>query len=128
VLNSENVHRGKHIAKSEYFQRLYNSLLDTIAELLRSAIDKSLFRTDCEAQNLCISLSRSRGAIGFCRESIAAAIIENEKNVAPNHAKAQPCCVHRLRVPRLEFYEGAGVVSEVPTPRGLATSRKGVLH
>ena len=57
LLNSENVHRGKHIAKSSYIQKLYNPLLDTIAEVLKSGIDQGVFRSDCEAQDLFISLN-----------------------------------------------------------------------
>ena len=57
LLNSENVHRGKHIAKSPYIQKLYNPLLDTIAEVLQSGIDQGVFRSDCDAQDLFISLN-----------------------------------------------------------------------
>jgi len=57
LLNSENVHRGQHIAKSPYIQSLYNPLLDTIGAVLRSGVDKGVFRTDCDAQDLFISLN-----------------------------------------------------------------------
>lgn len=57
LLNSENVHRGRHIDQSDYIKSLYNPLLDTIASVLRRGIEEGVFRTDADAQDLFISLN-----------------------------------------------------------------------
>ena len=67
LLNSENVHRGKHIAKSPYIQKLYNPLLDTIDEVLRSGIDKEVFAPTARRRT-CSSRSTAWGT-SCCRTS-----------------------------------------------------------
>lgn len=57
LLNSENVHRGKHIAKSPYIKGLYNPLLDTIGLLVSRGARAGTFRSDVDPQDLFISLT-----------------------------------------------------------------------
>jgi TetR/AcrR family transcriptional regulator len=57
LLNSENLHRGKHIATSPYIGSLYNPLLATIELLLARGVRAGSFRADVDAQDLFISLT-----------------------------------------------------------------------
>ena len=57
LLASENVQRGRHIAKSEYIRGLYNPLLDTIALVLERGARAGQFRPDVDPKDLFISLN-----------------------------------------------------------------------
>lgn len=57
LLNSENVHRGKHIAKSRHIKILYNPLLDTIRTVLARGAATGVFRADVDAEDLFISMN-----------------------------------------------------------------------
>lgn len=57
LLNSENVHRGKHIAKSKHIKILYNPLLDTIRMVLDRGAAAGVFRADVDAEALFISMN-----------------------------------------------------------------------
>lgn len=57
LLNSENVHRGKHIAKSKHIKILYNPLLDTIRMVLNRGAAAGVFRADVDAEALFISMN-----------------------------------------------------------------------
>lgn len=57
LLNSENVQRGKHIAKSTYIRNLYNPFLDTIAMVLKRGAEDKVFRDDVKAEDLFISMN-----------------------------------------------------------------------
>ncbi|MET0542712.1 MAG: TetR family transcriptional regulator [Variovorax sp.] len=57
LLNSENVHSGRHIAKSEHIRVLYNPLLDTIRMVLDRGAAAGVFRPDVDAEALFISMN-----------------------------------------------------------------------
>ena len=57
LLNSENLHKASHIAKSKEIKQLYNPLLDTIDALLREGQSKGVFRSGVDPAELYISLS-----------------------------------------------------------------------
>jgi TetR/AcrR family transcriptional regulator len=57
LLNSENVHRAAHIAKSPYIKGLYNPLLDTIGMLVAKGAREGIFRNDVDPQDLFISMT-----------------------------------------------------------------------
>lgn len=57
LLNSENLHKAQHIAKSKEIKQLYNPLLDTIGELLAEGQRQGVFRTGVDPVDLYISLS-----------------------------------------------------------------------
>ena len=52
LLNSENLHRGKHIGKSLRAREYSPPAIRTIDELLRSGVSKGLFRPDVSARDL----------------------------------------------------------------------------
>ena len=52
LLNSENLHRGKHIGKSLRAREYSSPAIGTIDQLLRSGVSKGLFRTDVSARDL----------------------------------------------------------------------------
>jgi len=57
LLNSENVHRGKHIAKSQHIKDLYNPLLDTIRSVLERGEAAGVFRKGVDPESLFISMN-----------------------------------------------------------------------
>ena len=57
LLNSENVHRAKHITNSPYIRSVYNPLLDTIELLVSRGARAGIFRNDVDPQDLFISLT-----------------------------------------------------------------------
>lgn len=57
LLNSENVHRGRHILKSAYIPGLYNPLLDTIRSVLERGGAEGVFRSDVDPLDLFISVN-----------------------------------------------------------------------
>lgn len=57
LLTSENVYRGKHIAKSQHIKDLYNPLLDTIQLVLERGAEAGVFRRDVDPESLFISLN-----------------------------------------------------------------------
>lgn len=52
LLNSENLHRGKHIGKSLRAREYSSPAIGTIDELLRSGVSKGVFRRDVSARDL----------------------------------------------------------------------------
>jgi TetR/AcrR family transcriptional regulator, upper aerobic nicotinate degradation pathway regulator len=52
LLNSENLHRGKHIGKSLRAREYSSPAIGTIAELLRSGVSRKIFREDVSARDL----------------------------------------------------------------------------
>ena len=52
LLNSENLHRGKHIGKSLRAREYSSPAIGTIDQLLRSGVSKGLFRPDVLARDL----------------------------------------------------------------------------
>lgn len=57
LLNSENVHRGRHIEKSHHIKQLYNPLLDTIHSVLQRGAQDGVFRSDVDPESLFISMN-----------------------------------------------------------------------
>ncbi len=57
MLNTENLHRGKHITKSPIIRALYNRLSDTIRTILNEGVQQGVFRPNIDAVELYISIS-----------------------------------------------------------------------
>ncbi len=52
LLNTENLQRGKHIAKSERAREYSSPAIAIIQELLQNGVDQKLFRKDISARNV----------------------------------------------------------------------------
>lgn len=61
LMNTENLLRAKHIKRSQKIRRLYNPLIDTIAELVRRGRAEGVFQRDVDPVDLYISIS----ALGY---------------------------------------------------------------
>lgn len=61
MLNTENLHRGKHISKSPIIRALYNRLSDTIRSILDEGVRQGVFRPNVDTVELYISMS----ALGY---------------------------------------------------------------
>jgi TetR/AcrR family transcriptional regulator len=57
MLNTENLHRGKHITKSPIIRALYNRLSDTLRTILDEGARHGVFRPNVDAAELYISIS-----------------------------------------------------------------------
>lgn len=57
LLNSENLHHARHIAKSKEIKQLYNPLLNIIGKLLEEGQRQGVFRHGVDSVDLYISLS-----------------------------------------------------------------------
>ena len=57
LLNSENVHRGRHIGKSPYIRSLYTPLLDTIGAVLARGGRAGVFRRDVDPLDFFVSMN-----------------------------------------------------------------------
>lgn len=57
LLNSENLHHGRHIRRSRRIRDLYDPLVDTIREALRRGVAGGVFRPSVDPVTLYLSLS-----------------------------------------------------------------------
>lgn len=57
LLNSENLHKAKHIRKSTEIKYLFNPLLDTIREILDRGVAEGKFRSGVDPVELFISIN-----------------------------------------------------------------------
>lgn len=57
LLHSENLHGGRHVARSERIPRLYNPLMDTLQDLLARGHAAGVFRGDADPVDLYISIT-----------------------------------------------------------------------
>jgi len=57
LLNSENLHHGRHIKRSRRVRNLYDPLVDTIREVLRRGVAEGVFRPNIDPVTLYISFS-----------------------------------------------------------------------
>jgi len=57
LLNSENLHKGRHIRKSKIIRSLYDPLIGTIRETLQKGVAEGIFRPKVDPINLYVSLS-----------------------------------------------------------------------
>jgi TetR/AcrR family transcriptional regulator len=57
LLNTENLHKGRHVQRSSRIRALYDPLVDTIRELLERGAAQGLFRRDIDPVTLYLSLS-----------------------------------------------------------------------
>jgi TetR/AcrR family transcriptional regulator len=57
LLNSENLHHGRHIKRSRRVRDLYDPLVDTIREVLRRGVADGVFRPNIDPVTLYISFS-----------------------------------------------------------------------
>lgn len=57
LLNSENLHKGRHIRQSRLIRSLYNPLIDKIREILRDGVAQGVFKKNIDPINLYVSFS-----------------------------------------------------------------------
>ena len=57
LLNTENLHKGRHIRRSRLIRSLYDPLLVTLREILRRGVAEGVFRPNIDPVNLYLSLS-----------------------------------------------------------------------
>jgi TetR/AcrR family transcriptional regulator len=57
LLNSENLHKGRHIRRSRLIRSLYDPLIDTIREILQKGAAQGVFRGNLDPVHLYVSLS-----------------------------------------------------------------------
>ena len=57
LLNSENLHHGRHIRRSRRVRNLYDPLIDTIREVLRRGVAEGVFRPNIDPVTLYVSFS-----------------------------------------------------------------------
>jgi len=57
LLNTENLHKGRHIRRSRLIRSLYDPLVDTVREILRRGVTEGVFRPNIDPVNLYLSLS-----------------------------------------------------------------------
>ncbi|MBV8536430.1 MAG: TetR family transcriptional regulator [Alphaproteobacteria bacterium] len=57
LLNSENLHHGRHIKRSRRVRNLYDPLVDTIREVLRRGVAEGVFRPNIDPVTLYVSFS-----------------------------------------------------------------------
>jgi TetR/AcrR family transcriptional regulator len=57
LLNSENLHKARHLRQSSRIRELYDPLVDTIREVLHRGVAQKVFRSDIDPIILYISLS-----------------------------------------------------------------------
>lgn len=57
LLNSENLHKGRHIRRSRLVKSLYNPLIDKIREILRDGVAQGVFKENIDPIHLYISFS-----------------------------------------------------------------------
>jgi TetR/AcrR family transcriptional regulator len=57
LLNSENLHKGRHIRRSRLIRTLYNPLIDMIREILRDGVAQGVFKDNIDPIHLYISFS-----------------------------------------------------------------------
>ncbi|MEW5889778.1 MAG: TetR family transcriptional regulator [Pseudomonadota bacterium] len=65
LLNSENLHRGKHISKSLRAREYSSPAIDAIGQVLRSGVAKGLFRDDVAARDVYLMIA----AMGYFYQS-----------------------------------------------------------
>ncbi|MEO8938746.1 MAG: TetR family transcriptional regulator [Burkholderiaceae bacterium] len=65
LLNSENLHRGRHIGKSMRAREFSSPAVGTTARVLQSGIDKGLFRSEVSARDLYLLIA----AAGYFHQS-----------------------------------------------------------
>lgn len=88
MLNTENLHRGRHIAKSPIIRSLYDRLSEVLRSILKDGEEKGVFRGGVDPVELYISMSglgyfylsnQHTLSMLFNRELIAPENIENRK-------------------------------------------------
>jgi TetR/AcrR family transcriptional regulator len=65
IMNSENIHKGRHIRRLGGLRELYNPLVETIREVIRKGADQGTFRRKIDPVRMYIALS------GLCYVYIA---------------------------------------------------------
>tara|TARA_R110002167_G_scaffold277741_1_gene483619 strand:- start:1177 stop:1836 length:660 start_codon:yes stop_codon:yes gene_type:complete len=57
LLNSENLHKARHLKKSARIRDMHSSMVDMIDGVLRRGVEKGLFRADADPVQLFITIS-----------------------------------------------------------------------
>ena len=61
LLNSENLHQGKHVKKSVRVSELSSPAVNVLAKIIKAGIQQGLFRTDLRARDLYLTIA----ALGY---------------------------------------------------------------
>lgn len=61
LLNSENLHQGKHVKKSARVSELSSPAVNVLAKIIKAGIQQGLFRTDLRARDLYLTIA----ALGY---------------------------------------------------------------
>ena len=65
IMNSENIHKGRHIRRLDGLRELYNPLVETIREVIKKGAKEGIFRRNLDPVTIYIALS------GLCYVYIA---------------------------------------------------------
>jgi AcrR family transcriptional regulator len=57
LLNSENLHKGRHVKKSQHVQQMHSPLVETLRTVLRKGEEQGLFRKGVDPVHLYISIA-----------------------------------------------------------------------
>jgi len=77
LLNTENLHRGKHIGKSLRAREYSSPAIGVIDKLLSSGVAKGLFRADCSARDLYLLIAAAGYFYQSNRHTLSAFLGEN---------------------------------------------------
>jgi len=77
LLNSENLHRGRHIGKSLRAREYSSPAIGTIDQLLRSGVTKGVFRADVSARDLYVLIAAAGYFYQSNRFTLSAFLGEN---------------------------------------------------
>lgn len=77
LLNSENLHRGKHISRSRRAGEYSSHALAVVDQVLRSGVDKGLFRGDVSARDVYLLIAASGYFYQSNRYTLSAFLGEN---------------------------------------------------
>ena len=77
LLNTENLHRGKHIGKSLRAREYSSPAIEVIDKLLRSGVSKGLFRADFSARDLYLLIAAAGYFYQSNRHTLSAFLGEN---------------------------------------------------
>jgi len=82
LLNTENLHRGKHIAKSERAREFSSPAVDVLGQVLASGVQQQLFRPDLAARDVYLMIA-SMGYFYLSNRYTLSAFLGEEMDTQP---------------------------------------------
>ena len=82
LLNIENLHRGKHIGKSQHAREFSSPAIAVIGEILQSGVRQRLFRSDVAARDVYLLIAATAYFYISNRYTLSAFLGEDVKNPA----------------------------------------------